>query len=52
MVETPEFRLWLRIETGRAAALEANLTIPDEHLRIEIRVGGRWVEISPDQVTG
>src|SRR5690242_14994890 len=51
MVDTPEFRLWLRIETGRVAAIEANLTIPDEHLRIERRVGGLWVETSPDQLT-
>jgi hypothetical protein len=52
MVHTPAFRLWLRIQTGRVAALEASFTIPDEDVRIETRVGGRWVETPADQLTG
>jgi len=53
MVASPAFRLWLAIETGRIAARESlasALMIPDEHLRIETRVGGRWVETTADQL--
>jgi hypothetical protein len=51
MADTPAFRLWVALETGRIAVAEANLTIPPEHLRIETRVGGRWVETRADQLT-
>lgn len=44
MVNSPQFQLWLRIETGRIAAFEANFTIPESDLKIEVRQGGRWVE--------
>lgn len=52
MVNTPQFMLWLRIETGRIAAHEADFTIPDHEVKIETRVGGRWVETPPDQLLG
>lgn len=42
MVQSKEFQLWLRIQTGRIAAIESNLKIPDAELKIETRVGGRW----------
>jgi protein subunit release factor B len=48
MVATPQFQLWLRIQTGRLAAHEAELDIPPEHLRVEVRHGGRWVEQTAD----
>jgi RF-1 domain len=51
MVNTPQFKLWLRIETGRIAAWESNLVIPDEHIMIETRVGGRWVETPASSLT-
>lgn len=50
MVDSPKFRLWMAIETGRIAAVAAEaerIDIPDEHLRIEVRSGGRWVEAAP-----
>jgi hypothetical protein len=52
MVDSPEFRLWVRIETGRIAAHESNLVIPAEHIRVEIRSGGRWVEVDPSHQLG
>lgn len=51
MVKSPKFQLWLRIETGRIAVVEANFTIPAEHVRVETRVGGRWVETPAEQLT-
>ena len=51
MVKTPQFQLWLRIETGRIAMLETNFSIPDEHVRVETRVGGRWVETPTSSLT-
>lgn len=48
MVHSPKFQLWLRIETGRIAVVEenlANFAIPESDLKIEIRQGGRWVEV-------
>jgi len=51
MVKTPQFQLWLRIETGRIAMLETNFSIPDEHIRVETRVGGRWVETPVSSLT-
>lgn len=43
MVKTAQFDLWLRIETGRLAAIESNLRIPDTEIKVEVRSGGRWV---------
>jgi capsid protein len=51
MVQTPAFQLWLRIETGRIAVLDSTFTIPDREIRIETRVGGRWVETPAEQLT-
>ena len=42
MVKTKQFDLWLRLETGRIAALESNLTIPESEIKVEVRSGGRW----------
>lgn len=50
MIATKEFELWLRIETGRVAAMESNLQIPDADLKIEVKSGGRWVQVSGDQL--
>lgn len=46
MAESPQFALWLRVETGRAVVAESQLEIPAEHLRIEVRRGGQWTEVS------
>lgn len=51
MAESPAFRLWVRIQTGRIAADEANFQVPPEHLLIEVRVGGRWVETTENQLS-
>lgn len=44
MIKTPQFQLWLRIETGRVAAFESNFQIPPHEIKTEIRINGRWVE--------
>lgn len=53
MATSSQFNLWLRLETGRAAALEASLAeiqrsanfhIDPLDVRVEVRVDGRWVE--------
>ena len=46
MAESPAFQLWVRMETGRLIVAEAQLSIPAEHLRTEIRRGGQWVEVA------
>jgi hypothetical protein len=51
MVKSKEFQLWLRIETGRAAALESSIVILTEHVRVETHIGGRWVETPISQLT-
>jgi protein subunit release factor B len=51
MVESPAFRLWIRIETGRLAAEDSSMVIPSQHVRIEVRSGGRWVEVSEGQLS-
>lgn len=46
MINTPTFQLWLAIETGRLAMIQAELDriqIPPEQLLVEVRHGGRWV---------
>jgi hypothetical protein len=48
MVNSPQFQLWVRLETGRIAAAESSLTIPAEHIRVEVRSGGRWIEVGPN----
>jgi RF-1 domain len=53
MVNSKEFQLWLRIQTGRIAAVEADLgtlEIPNHELRIETRVGGRWTLTPADML--
>ena len=53
MLETPKFKLWMALETCRAAALIAEaqrLQVPEEELRIEVRQGGRWVQVTQDQL--
>ena len=46
MVKTPQFNLWLRIETGKIAAFETDFAIPESEIKIETRSGGQWVETS------
>lgn len=61
MVESSAFQAWLRKETGALAGREAFLKdratwadrlqvspageIPEDDLKIEVRVGGKWVEV-------
>lgn len=45
MVNTKEFQLWLRIATGRIAAMEADFEVPAREVRVEVRHGGKWTEI-------
>jgi len=54
MVDTREFRLWLAIQTGRLAVVEAEaqrLIIPEEELKVEVRRGGRWVVARPGELS-
>ena len=51
MVDSKEFQLWLRIETGRIAAWESEFEIPPEHIRIEVRRGGRWTQVHATDLT-
>lgn len=50
MVATKEFQLWLRIVTGRIAAMSSSFTIPTQEIKAEVRVGGRWTEVPYDQI--
>lgn len=53
MIETPKFKLWLAIETGRVAAIEAEqdrIVIPVEELQFEVRRNGRWTIVPADQI--
>lgn len=43
MIKTSQFDLWLRIETGRIAAFDANFSIPESEMKVEARSGGQWV---------
>lgn len=45
MVASPQFQLWLRIQTGRLAAFEADFSLPPAEVKVEVRSGGRWVEV-------
>ncbi len=51
MVDSPAFRLWLRIETGRVAAFEANFQIPADQVKIEVRKDGRWTQVTHAELT-
>lgn len=51
MVKTPQFQLWLRIETGRVAAFENSFAIPPHEIKTEARVGGQWVEVPINSLT-
>lgn len=44
MIQSKEFQLWLRIETGRIAVIEDAFTLPEHEVKTEIRQGGKWVE--------
>jgi hypothetical protein len=53
MIETPKFKLWLAIETGRVAAIEAEqdrIVIPVGELQFEVRRNGRWTIVPADQI--
>lgn len=50
MVNSPAFQLWLRIETGRVAAYEADFIIPAEQVKVEVRSAGRWVEVPANTI--
>jgi hypothetical protein len=52
MVKTPKFDLWLRLETGRLAVRDSQLTIPESQVRVEVRSGGRWVPAPASLATG
>ena len=54
MADDPRFRLWVAIQTGRLAALEAEaarIDIPDADVQVEVRRGGRWTRVSPTELT-
>lgn len=51
MANSPAFQLWLRIETGRVAAYEADFTVPAEQVKVEVRSAGRWTEVPANTIT-
>lgn len=51
MVKTREFDLWLRIATGRIAAMESSFAIPPHEVQIEVRRGGRWTVVREEELT-
>lgn len=53
MIETPKFKLWLAIETGRVAVQQAavdSMIVPDADIKIEVKRHGRWVQIRPEDL--
>jgi protein subunit release factor A len=55
MVDSKAFRLWVAIETGRIVARQAEIQaidIPADQVRVEVRQGGRWVEVDPGALDG
>lgn len=52
MYESKEFQLWLRRTLGQEAAREAEhqrqlstFDVPEEDLKIEVKLHGRWVQV-------
>jgi len=48
MVDSDKFKVWVRLQLGNAARLEAEVErdMAPHRLRVEGREAGRWVEIS------
>ena len=48
MLETDKFKLWLRLQCGDAARIEAEVErdMAPHRLRVEGREDGRWVELA------
>ena len=51
MVDSKEFRLWMRRELGYIAKLESELIIPEEEVKIEVRKDGRWTPVRAADLT-
>jgi hypothetical protein len=54
MAESPKFKLWLAIETGRAAVVDAavdQIHVPDTDIQVEVKRAGRWQTVASDQLT-
>lgn len=51
MVDSKEFRLWLRRELGYLAKLDSELIIPEEEVKIEVRKDGRWTQVRAADLT-
>lgn len=54
MTESPEFQRWLNIETmrrnGQMADIERRVEEDLRKVKTEIRVDGKWTEVSPTQL--
>jgi protein subunit release factor B len=46
MVNSPKFRLWIRMSTGKSALIDSQLEkdMAEENIRTEYRLNGRWTE--------
>lgn len=46
MVDTKEFKLWLKIATGQEAVIEAavNKAMDPKNIKTEVKENGKWVE--------
>jgi protein subunit release factor B len=49
MVDTNEFRLWMRKELGRKNLIDVQVSeqMRPRNLKMEVQLDGKWVEISP-----
>lgn len=52
MVDTPQFRYWVSVETGRVEATEKWLArmMQPENLKTEVRVNGQWTVAQEDDL--
>lgn len=54
MVETDEFKKWLRLETmkrtGQQLEIDRKIEQDLKKVKLEIKIDGRWTEVRPDQL--
>lgn len=50
MIESTTFEAWLRMQLGQVMAWESNIQIPDSDVNIEVRRGGQWTQVRPEEL--
>lgn len=53
MANSKEFRVWLKVATGREALIEESVrkSMAPENIKTEIKDSGRWTEVDNDALT-